>query len=160
MAFTISGTNGINLGTQPLTGVLPDANAPSGSVIQVVSDTGIKTTITTTSTSYQTLGYEVTITPRSASNKLVVFWEGFHYISSNRTAYIAVGDGSNNILSEYPHTTWAGSSSLDVHTSGSYVLSPNTASPYTVRLICKSDGVTAVFNANRSGSLIVMEIAG
>lgn len=72
MAFTISGTTGINLATQPLTGALPDANAPSGSVIQVVNS--VKTdTQSTASTSYiDVTSLSVTITPASASNKILV----------------------------------------------------------------------------------------
>lgn len=81
MAFTISGTTGINLATQPLTGQLPDANAPSGSVIQVVN-VQLGTASSTTSqipvdgsipqSSEGAEVFTLSITPTSASSKLFV----------------------------------------------------------------------------------------
>jgi hypothetical protein len=71
MPFVINGTTGINLGTQPLTGSLPDANAPSGSVIQVVQ---AKTTTDTniTSSSFVDTTLTASITPSSSSSKILV----------------------------------------------------------------------------------------
>lgn len=75
MSFTINGTTGINLGTQPLTGSLPDTNAPSGSVIQVVQ--GSTTTQTSTSsTSFVDTTLSAAITPSSSSNKILAFVSG------------------------------------------------------------------------------------
>ena len=73
MAFTINGTTGIDLGTQPLTGSLPDANAPSGSVIQVVQGTSSTPLIinTTTLTDFPAT---VSITPTSASSKILIIY--------------------------------------------------------------------------------------
>ena len=71
MAFTISGTSGINLGTQPLAGVLPDANAPSGSVLQVVQ-ASYSTPTATTSGSFVDTGLTASITPSSSTSKILV----------------------------------------------------------------------------------------
>lgn len=71
MAFTINGTTGINLGTQPLTGSLPDANAPVGSVIQVVTGS-YSVGVNTTSTSYVDTGLTASITPMFATSKILV----------------------------------------------------------------------------------------
>jgi hypothetical protein len=54
-----------------LTGQVPDANAPSGSVIQVVSATyGVQTEFSTAS--YVDTGLTATITPSSASSSILV----------------------------------------------------------------------------------------
>lgn len=75
MSFTINGTTGINLGTQPLTGSLPDTNAPSGSVIQVVQGSTTSAT-TTSSTSFVDTNLSASITPASASNKILILVSG------------------------------------------------------------------------------------
>jgi hypothetical protein len=55
-----------------LTGQVPDANAPSGSVIQVVSATKIDTFTTTSSSYVDVTGLNISITPSSASNKILI----------------------------------------------------------------------------------------
>jgi hypothetical protein len=78
MAITLSG-DGISsdaiasLAASKLTGTLPDANAPSGSVIQVVQGvvSGVSATSTTSSTFIDT-GLTATITPISTSSKILV----------------------------------------------------------------------------------------
>ncbi len=69
---TVSNSQIADLAASKLTGQIPDANAPSGSVIQVVQT--VKTdTFTTNSTSYVDItGMSATITPISASNKILV----------------------------------------------------------------------------------------
>jgi hypothetical protein len=54
-------------------GVLPDANAPSGSVIQVVQTVKVDTASTTSASFSDISGLSVSITPTSASNKVLVF---------------------------------------------------------------------------------------
>jgi hypothetical protein len=53
-------------------GVLPDANAPSGSVIQVVSST-TSTQVSITTTTFTDSGLTATITPSSTNSKILVF---------------------------------------------------------------------------------------
>lgn len=73
MSFTINGTTGINLGTEPLTGSLPDANAPSGSVIQVVQYVHANQgSASSSSSTYADTGLSVSITPSSSSSKILV----------------------------------------------------------------------------------------
>jgi hypothetical protein len=79
MAFTISGTTGIDLSTQPLQNKLPDANAPSGSVIQVVTNyptTGAFYTQTVGSYAEISTAYRTTITPSLSNSILVLEWVG------------------------------------------------------------------------------------
>jgi hypothetical protein len=96
MAFTISGTSGINLGTQPLTGSLPDANAPSGSVVQVVNNT-LTGNSSTTSTSFVSSFLTATITPSNSANKILVIARGIGLIStsSGRTVYTIYRNSTN-----------------------------------------------------------------
>lgn len=71
LASLLNGSGLVNLPTK-VTGALPDANAPSGSMIQVVNgftSTGVVTTVNST---YIDTGITATITPTSASNKILV----------------------------------------------------------------------------------------
>jgi hypothetical protein len=54
-----------------VSGSLPDANAPSGGVIQVVTYT-TTSTVATSSASYVTTGFSASITPSSASNRILI----------------------------------------------------------------------------------------
>jgi hypothetical protein len=54
-----------------LTGQVPDANAPSGSVLQVVQG-NTSTEVNTSGTSYVDTGLSASITPSSASSKILV----------------------------------------------------------------------------------------
>ena len=55
-----------------LTGQVPDANAPSGSVIQVVQSVKTDTWSANGSSFFEVSGYSVTITPSSTANKVMV----------------------------------------------------------------------------------------
>lgn len=90
MPFVINGTTGINLATQPLTGALPDANAPSGSVIQVVSAT-TSTPVTITGTTYTDSGLSASITPTSAANRILVLVNQYTYIYTTSSNAVAAG---------------------------------------------------------------------
>lgn len=72
MPFVINGSTGINLGTQPLQGVLPDANAPSGSVIQVVSANVTGNFSTTSTTFVHATNHSLTITTASPNSKILL----------------------------------------------------------------------------------------
>jgi hypothetical protein len=71
MAFTINGTTGIDLGTQPLTGSLPKAQLPSGTVLQVINST-LSTQLTSSNNSFVTTGFNAVITPTSTSSRILV----------------------------------------------------------------------------------------
>lgn len=67
--------NGAVALSSKVSGVLPDANAPSGSIVQIVQAT-ITAQVTTSSTSDQATGLIATITPSNASNKILVLLNG------------------------------------------------------------------------------------
>jgi hypothetical protein len=96
-----------------LTGQVPDANAPSGSVIQVVQamSNGDKSYSASTSSSWQAVsGTSATITPTSASSKILVF------ASVKTNAF----DGDN------PY--WGGRVAFSVNGGGYSIVTPSGAS--------------------------------
>jgi hypothetical protein len=164
MAFTISGTNGINLGTQPLTGVLPDANAPSGSVIQVVNST-YSTQTATTSTSFVTTGLSASITPSSSSSKILIVAS---YTALDTTTYQqswhTIYRGSTNLgHSSYGMLQWYGNvnNPYSFQVALSYLDSPSTTSSTTYSTYMRSGSGQSIraFESGTVGSIILMEIA-
>lgn len=166
MAFTINGTTGINLGTEPLTGLLPDANAPSGSVIQVVQAVNATAT-TTTSTSWVTTGLSANITPSSASNKILII--ASTTVQDNNltdvltTIFRGTTSGTNLAGSTAMSTKYNNQNSEPSSVTNVYLDSPATTSltTYTFAFRSSVSGQTSTAQAaNTQGSIIVMEIAG
>jgi hypothetical protein len=167
MPFTINGTTGINLGTQPLTGSLPDANAPSGSVIQVVQQT-ITGTVSSSSTSYVATGLIASITPTSASNRILVILSGgtTTYDGSGGTLltriFRQIAGGSYNAIGGVGGHNLTGSSYGYPH-SLCYLDSPNTTGVVNYQPYFQSStGNNLYFNYQPTGgvaSLTLMEIS-
>jgi hypothetical protein len=181
MSFTISGTTGIDLSTQPLTNKLPDANAPSGSVLQVVqaykSDT-----FTTTSTSFTTItGLSASITPISSSSRILVIASvtGSQQVGAN-DAYLGIFRDSTQIaLGDAGGTRIRSTSQLMTSSAGwstciafSFVDSPSTTSSITYTVQARTNGTGTLYinrgNNDQDGaigagrtpsSIILMEIA-
>lgn len=68
----ITSDNITSLAASKLTGQVPDANAPSGSVIQVVQATTNTTTSSSSSTYTDATGLSVSITPISSTSKILI----------------------------------------------------------------------------------------
>lgn len=183
MPFVINGTTGINLGTQPLTGSLPDANAPSGSVLQVVSATKSDTASFTSSTFADVTGLSVSITPISSSSKILVFstvnvaWQqavtkaGYRIMRDSTP--IGVGDSAGS----RPRVSGAAYIDTPNYTpeglSMNHLDSPATTSAVTYKIqMCSIDNSGTVYINRAFGdpdqtivprtasSITVMEIAG
>lgn len=78
MTITLNGsgsitglTSGAGIAATALSGQVPDANAPSGSVIQVVTAT-YSTLVSSTTSSFADTGLTASITPISSSSKILV----------------------------------------------------------------------------------------
>jgi hypothetical protein len=138
-----------------VSGVLPDANAPSGSIIQVVSST--KTDLfSTTSASYVDIsGLSITITPSSASSKiyLIVGVNGSggdnSYVSAFRNGtniFPTIGSRQSAMLDFYYGGSWTG---LSRYGNVFYLDSPATTSPLTYKLMGKANG-SAIFRINEA----------
>ena len=74
MTIVLNGSVGIP--TSSLSGVIPDANAPSGSVVQVVSAYTGNTT-STSSTSPIDTDLSASITPNSSNNKIIILLNAY-----------------------------------------------------------------------------------
>jgi len=149
MSLVLNGSGsitGLSAGGLPDGSVTADdiASLPAGSVIQVVSATASNSNISTTSTSFVSTGVNISITPTSATSKILVVFntcthlntaensgnpqEGYYTIYRGATnlgnasaglVYLRLyGNGAVNNYSEYP-------------TSLQVVDSPNTTSSVT-----------------------------
>jgi len=144
---------------------IPKAALPTGSVLQVVQAT-TATAVSTTSTSFVTTGFSATITPTSATSKILIMG----------SVIIRCPTGSNN----YQHTIYRGATNIAPNTSrgfiqcrGSpsgepdmtpafqYLDSPSTTSSTTYTWYHKSEGgVTSWFAIDNSfAQLTLLEIA-
>ena len=172
IAGSPGGSGAINLAVDAgdiTTGTLASARIPNGSVLQVVSTTKTDTATfssTTTNTFVDLAGLSVTITPTSASSKILVFFTVNVTRSSSATQHvrlmrdttaIGVGDAAGSRLQDtvitrdspsgdVPYTLWIG------NLNGSYLDSPSTTSA-TVYKLQGTLGVTysGTFYINRSG---------
>jgi len=161
MSFTINGTTGINLATQPLTGALPDANAPSGSVIQVVQGT-YGTATTTSATSFTSTGLTASITPSSSTSKILIIASLAVDTSSNgEQAYFAVYRNSSTNLSGTVNgfgNAYATSSRVIGMLATSYLDSPATTSSTTYTVYFRTNTVgTVALNQDSSISVITLQ---
>jgi hypothetical protein len=146
-----------------LTGQVADANAPSGSVIQVVSATKTDTFSTTSTGFVDATGMSLSITPSSASNQILIMYTinvGFDVyrnvtvrLMRNSTA-ICIGDAasSRTRASNYTGQDLEGSY---IHRSfwplnNRFLDSPSTTSAITYKLqmgaINDTDGSTIYLN--------------
>lgn len=80
-----------------LTGQVPDANAPSGSVIQVVQTVKTDAFTTTSGTPVDVTGLSVSITPISSSNKILVLAQITGGPASTTGWYINLVRGATNL---------------------------------------------------------------
>jgi hypothetical protein len=169
MAITLSG-DGISsdaiasLAASKLTGVIPDANAPSGSVIQVVQTVKSDTFSSTSSSLTEVTGLNVSITPSSTASKILVTCSvaiGYNNDgTTTRRGGIALFKGSSNLLtptsagSRTPTFAWATElSSNEGYDSYCFEFldSPNTTSSvnYNIRVLNGGAGSSIIY-VNRS----------
>jgi hypothetical protein len=163
-------------------GVLPDANAPLGSVIQVVSVTKTDT-FSRQSSNFDfgdITGLSVSITPTSATSKILIFvavatsaGQGQRHgirLMRNSTA-ISIGDSAGSRTRVSSAGAQAGGANDTVSLLCNFLDSPNTTSATTYKVQGGSEGTTTFFVNRSSGdadgtdkcrsasSITVMEIA-
>ena len=160
------------------TGTLGTARLPAGSVLQVVSVTTTSSTTNTTNTPADVTGLTASITPLSASNKVLVMvstqWELFRS-SLEAAGYFLLLRGATTIFSQSANSLAmeaAPSSNGRIYIDGWYapiiVDSPSTTSSttYKVQLACASTGSSGRITVNnqanntQTASIVLMEIAG
>jgi hypothetical protein len=144
-----------------LTGQVPDANAPVGSVIQMVSST-VSSNITTTSTSYVSTGQSLSITPINTSSKIaIIFTCEVHIVLANTATYVTIYRNGSQITGDYVLYSGTHSGTLVIPLAINYVDSPATTSAITYEIYFKEGGVpgTATIGPPQR-TLTVMEISG
>jgi hypothetical protein len=133
-----------------LTGIVPDANAPSGSVIQVVSTHYTGTVSSSTSTLVDVSGFSATITPGSSANSILVMVNTFFGFVDDAYPYVTlkrngttIGSGVNatgnrvNVFLSGPNLSGANSTSEEykyVPASKNFLDSPASTSALTYQI--------------------------
>jgi hypothetical protein len=153
-----------SLSASKLTGsrTLPNSVVPAGSVIQVVNNFS-SSQITTTSTSFVTTGFSASITPSSASSKIVAMFSGMMY-SNTSTAepQIALYRGGSS-LGTFTDL-FSSSGAIIGGASFMYLDSPSTTSSTTYTLYFRqgntgSGGTIYIGPNGTTFGIILMEIA-
>jgi hypothetical protein len=135
-----------------------------GKVLQVVMGT-FSTPVITSSTSYVDTGLSATITPSSASSKVLVFANvpDAHNNSQLSLIHLNIVRAGTQIIEFVKHGDYVGSSASLVTYGGStsYLDSPNTTSSTTYKVQFKVGGTGAqyVFLNSSTGTIVLMEIA-
>jgi len=140
------------------------AGATAGQVIQVVSTSLASASITTTSTSFvDVTGFTASITPASASNKILILVNIPAYVSNSGSGgYITILRGATNL----GHSTGGfgllrgGADTFGIM-SANYLDSPATTSSTTYKLqfLVNAGSMELTFNGAR-GTLTLLEIKG
>ena len=139
--------------------------ASAGQVIQVLSATDT-TTRSTTSTSYVTASntLSVSITPSSASNKILILASSSINIDGGQTAFWTIFRDSTNIGPTNGFAfAYEASTGSNNNMGINFLDSPNTTSAITYQIYFKSNysGSTAQLNGNTTrGVITCLEIKG
>ena len=188
MAVNISGDTGIDKITDGsivtadfASGAITGSILPAGSILQVVQDTKTDT-FTTSSTSFvDVTGLSVSITPSSASSKILIFanlnWNIYNGHGSARLYRDAVSIAKGDSAGSRIRSTWHNSDSAQpdiVSASMVWLDEPATTSAttykiavavpysgtYTVAVNRSSSDPDAAYQSRVPSSITVMEVAG
>jgi hypothetical protein len=154
MAITLSG-DGISsdaiasLAASKLTGQVPDANAPSGSVIQVVSTT-LSSAFTAGNGDIEVTGLSASITPRSTTSKILVFASvgmaasaasGTGWYVTRNGSKVGVGDAAGSRVRTTSGGAYNGDDDTASESSGQsrqFLDSPNSTDALTYKIFAYS----------------------
>ena len=165
MSVIINGTTGIT--TPALDSVAPfsSADMPAGSVLQVVQGTYASST-STTSASFQSTGLTASITPSSASNKILVIATstvvGTVFTDVLTTIYRGDTSTGVNVSGGNLSTKYNNQGSENSSVTNAYLDSPSTTSSQTYTFAFRSSVSGQTITAQSggvTGTIILMEIA-
>jgi hypothetical protein len=159
---TVTFSDGTTQATSAIvSGYVPYANLPTGSVLQVVNGNG-STVTTTTSATYVTTGITATITPKFVTSKILVIVSGvLDSQASGVQGYATIYRGGFNIFDANGFgTNYSGGARLISAVSNTYLDSPATTSATTYTIYIKAGGGTVAFTQNSTASITLLEIAG
>ena len=138
---------------------------PAGSVIQVVQNSSTVSTTNTTSTTYVDLtNATATITPSSASNKILVLWTSSGsnaIVASTNVIYYQNVVRTSTQLAETLLAAESGGGGLQVKGTMAFSIldAPNTTSAVTYKIQHRTSNASSTGTAS-NGFLTLMEIAG
>ena len=170
--LTSATTSGINASALSA-GTLAKARLPAGSVLQVVQATTTTRTVGLSTSYVDISGLSASITPASASNKILVMFclsGGTYRGGSNGnedTIYSRVMRNSTEVSVLYAYDArvapWNTESNVYALTSGQYLDSPSTSSSTTYKIQIKSNTGNRGYDISPSSTvstITLMEIAG
>ena len=171
MTVTINGSTGID---KVAAGAIETSDLPAGTVLQVVQGV-LSTQASTTSATLVDTGLSATITPSSASNKILVLFNGIVYNAQAASGYnTAVGilRGASTYLCPSSPTSYTGSMYIATNNFNArtgtygqvYLDSPATTNATTYKVqIASEGGSTGSLNYQSTpvtySTLTLMEIA-
>jgi hypothetical protein len=145
------------------TGTLPSAQLPVGTVLQVVQGSSTASTSTSSST-YQSTPLSVSITPKSATSKILILTAGAYADSGGATTacYAIARNGTAQTASEVLWYRSAGGSGYTMNIT--YLDSPATTSATTYAVYIRAISGTVYLGAtglggNTTATITAMEIA-
>jgi hypothetical protein len=150
-----------------LTGQVPDANAPSGSVIQVVQFESTSSFSTTSTSFTDATGFSASITPSSATSKILLLLSAFtSNTGASQYTWTRLLRGGNVVIPDMVTVDYATFGANGRFITGSKLDSPNTTSPVTYQIQIKAESGTARIGMGSNGStgvgatvITLMEIA-
>ncbi len=169
--LAVGGTNGhtLQVDSSTSTGLKWAAAAGGGKVLQVVQGTRT-TNFTTTSASYVDLGLSVSITPSSATSKIMVMVSGYSYIyrsgsgTDNYGSLALVGGATQLQEHNIGYYQLASTSNAEIYIpmNFSYLDSPATTSAITYKTQGKTYSASTtlylIAGATTIASIVAMEI--
>jgi hypothetical protein len=137
-----------------------------GGIVQVVQGaSAVGSPVSTTSTSYVTSNCEATITPKSASNRILIIVSGDDFSAAPGVFFIATvfrgGAGGTNIgaADGWAQMFHSGSASAGSGYSMLLLDSPNTTSATTYTIMFRSSGGGSVSISRSRSSITLLEVA-
>ena len=137
---------------------IPKAALPTGSVLQVVSTTKTNKFTTTSTSAVDITGLSVTITPTSASSKILIVTNINYGGDTNLYgAFFVLRNSTNVVVGTYPTgsqtaATFGVGQTYDIYkvdcASNTYLDSPNTTSATTYKVQASTYDVATTFTIN------------
>ena len=159
MAVTIDGTTGVSA---VQAGAVTTSDLPAGTVLQVVSNVNTNNFSTSSQNVYVTTGQSLSITPTSASNKILVMFNAASVttVAANTALNIEVRrNGTAVCMGGYYTATVSGNQTIPFGVIHS-LDSPSTTSSVTYEVFAAEGGVPGTVTLNYNRVLTLMEIAG
>ena len=132
----------------------------SGQIIKQVVQTVKTDTFSTSSTSYVSTGHAATITPTSATSKVLAIYTATTNIQASNTAITcAIYRGATNVTGDAFALYGAAGGWISSTTTISYLDSPATTSATTYTIYAFEGALAGTVNITAGGTLTLLEIA-